>query len=58
MTQKNKKSLTAPGSSNLEIACPKTYEFRLLLFLAGITSFQDRCMIGGWFMGSNLSQGI
>ena len=26
MTQKNKKSLTAPVSSNPEIACPKTYE--------------------------------
>jgi hypothetical protein len=40
------------------LACPKTYEFRLSLFLTGIVSFQHRYLISGWFMGSHLNQGI
>ena len=32
MTQKNKKSLTAPVNSNPKIACPKTYEFRAMTY--------------------------
>jgi hypothetical protein len=39
--------------SGLFLACPKTYEFRLPTFLAGIASFQDPCLISGWFMGNH-----
>ena len=54
MTQKNKKSLTAPVSSNPEIACPKTYELRLPTYLIRIPSFQDGYLMGGGFVGSSV----
>jgi hypothetical protein len=41
MTQKNKKSLTAPVSSNPEIACPKTYEFQKRRIATELIHFVD-----------------